>query len=537
MESVLTGTAAQPIILRAVPGERVKIDMYQAGGSSQERFSISGDHAWYWGLEITSSNPASRVRQSAGTLPGTVANYGGSSGKVGDHIRLINVLIHDLRGNGLSWHPGQGGEVYGSLIYNNGSVAPDRTHGHGIYTQNKEGTTPEKRIADNFIFNQFWNNCSLRGGDAYLHNFRVEGNALFNAGAGQGIGFRDTGDFFLGTSSAAHNNTVIGNAVYSQHASGGAVHIAYGRADYQTLDFSDNYVVGRLGFFQPYVDLHAARNTVVGSVTGDAPSSGIALVQNPGGQKVLVRGNEYEPGRANVVVYNWNKAASVSVDLSDVLAPGASYRIQHVYDFFGEPVAQGIYTGGSVSIPMLPKIAPRPLGAGFGECATGDDGDTWCLKEPTTLPITFGAFVVLSDGCGDSTPVVPPKASTCDSSIEGDCWYDYAEAENQKLESPMAVSSHADASGASYVSSATESEGQIDFIVNPPKSGDYVVWARVLAPVATADSFWVSSNGGAWDVYDVAEGTWSEQWQWTRVNGRTKVRIHGFSLLMRGLTR
>ncbi|MEZ4273017.1 MAG: right-handed parallel beta-helix repeat-containing protein [Myxococcota bacterium] len=120
------------------------------------------------------------------------------------------------------------------------------------------------------------------------------------------------------------------------------------------------------------------------------------------------------------------------------------------------------------------------------------------------------------------TDEVPPLEATCDSSIIGDCSYLYAEAEEQKLESPMAVSANSDASGASYVSSATESLGQIDFLLELPKSGAYLVWARVLAPTATADSFWVSANGGDWDIYDVAEGTWSEQWQWTRVNGRTE---------------
>ncbi|MEZ4272384.1 MAG: hypothetical protein R3C68_13455 [Myxococcota bacterium] len=53
-----------------------------------------------------------------------------------------------------------------------------------------------------------------------------------------------------------------------------------------------------------------------------------------------------------------------------------------------------------------------------------------------------------------------------------------------------------------------------------PKSGDYIVWARVLAPSGSADSFFVSVNGVDEDIYDAAEGTWSAQWQWTRVNGR-----------------
>jgi len=51
-------------------------------------------------------------------------------------------------------------------------------------------------------------------------------------------------------------------------------------------------------------------------------------------------------------------------------------------------------------------------------------------------------------------------------------------------------------------------------------AGTYYVWGRVLAPNSSSDSFYVSMDGGAEDVYDVAENIWSTQWQWTKVNGR-----------------
>jgi len=56
--------------------------------------------------------------------------------------------------------------------------------------------------------------------------------------------------------------------------------------------------------------------------------------------------------------------------------------------------------------------------------------------------------------------------------------------------------------------------------VNIPAAGQYVIWCRVLASASAHDSFFVSVDGGAEDVYDVAEGTWSSVWQWSRVNGR-----------------
>ena len=53
-----------------------------------------------------------------------------------------------------------------------------------------------------------------------------------------------------------------------------------------------------------------------------------------------------------------------------------------------------------------------------------------------------------------------------------------------------------------------------------PASGAYLIWCRVLGPDGSHDSFFVSMDGGAEDVYDMAERTWSPQFQWTRVNGR-----------------
>ena len=53
----------------------------------------------------------------------------------------------------------------------------------------------------------------------------------------------------------------------------------------------------------------------------------------------------------------------------------------------------------------------------------------------------------------------------------------------------------------------------------------YYVWARVLGPNSSSDSFFVSMDIGAEDIYDAAEDLWSTQWQWTRVNGRAGSNI------------
>jgi len=94
------------------------------------------------------------------------------------------------------------------------------------------------------------------------------------------------------------------------------------------------------------------------------------------------------------------------------------------------------------------------------------------------------------------------------------------EAEDGTITAPMTTYAGPNASGGQYVASPTGEQGGVAFTVDLPAAGACIVWCRVLAPFSTADSFHVSVDGGPEDIYDVAEGTWSDQWQWTRVNGR-----------------
>src|SRR6185503_3737973 len=79
---------------------------------------------------------------------------------------------------------------------------------------------------------------------------------------------------------------------------------------------------------------------------------------------------------------------------------------------------------------------------------------------------------------------------------------------------------NAQASQARYVATTTANQGTATFSVQLPITDTYVVWCRVLGIDTAHDSFFVSVDGGPEDVYDVAENTWTNAWQWTRVNGR-----------------
>ncbi len=91
-------------------------------------------------------------------------------------------------------------------------------------------------------------------------------------------------------------------------------------------------------------------NTFYGSIPGFSSSQFPAntyLTSRPTGQRIFLRPNQYEPGRANITIYNWDLKPAVEVDLSAILAPGDRFEIRNVQDFFGEPVVSGTYEGGA----------------------------------------------------------------------------------------------------------------------------------------------------------------------------------------------
>jgi hypothetical protein len=129
--------------------------------------------------------------------------------------------------------------------------------------------------------------------------------------------------------------------------------------------YTNNYLVGQVRLYG-WSSITQFGNTVIGPT--------------PSGQRVTVRPNRYEPGRALVTVYNWSNAGSAVVDLSAVgLTPGQAFEIRNVQDFYGPPVVSGSYSG-SVVLPLLSVPAPQTIGRSTAAPSTGT---------------RFGAYIVL----------------------------------------------------------------------------------------------------------------------------------------------
>ena len=83
--------------------------------------------------------------------------------------------------------------------------------------------------------------------------------------------------------------------------------------------------------------------------------------KRPTGVQVIVRPNAYDPNRANVIVNNFDKTPTVSLDLSTVLKVGDKFELRNVQDYFGALAASGTYQK-PVSVNMRGLTVARPVG-------------------------------------------------------------------------------------------------------------------------------------------------------------------------------
>ncbi len=370
--SQLTGTAARPIVVRAMPAVRVVIDG-ERNSMLPAVLTIRGAYAWIWGLEVLNSHPQRTYPSPDGGRATGVDIFGSG-------VRLINCLVHD-HGSGIGfWANSVDSQLYGTIVYNNGWDGPDRGHGHALYAQNDRGI---KRISDSVFFNSFSHGIHIYGSEeASLHQFRVEGNISFDNGILSRTGI--TRNILLGGGTVARDNLLADNYTYFSPSSlVGQNNIGY-RAGCDGMTIRRNYFAnGGLvaiecrnitmegNFFHPYVF----------GLPVEQLAFSTYLRTRPTGTRVFVRPNEYEAGRAHVAVFNWELRDQVAVDLSAVLRLGQAFQIRDLQNPLGPPVVTGAFAGRAISIPLNLTAVATPV------------GEPGAFASHT--PAEFGAFLVL----------------------------------------------------------------------------------------------------------------------------------------------
>jgi hypothetical protein len=303
-----------------------------------------------------------------------------------------------------------------------GWVSPDNAEGHSFYLQGAG------EISDCIAFNSTVANFHLyANGKGYcLRNLTVDGNVAFGAGTLQQV--RPYRDWLVGVDSpsiAADNIVLKNNMVFATGDPITLTQVQIGRENINgTVVLSSNYwpqglvlnnwsnatVSGNVIAPQnsdPAVELHQNLTRMTGrwdsnyyasssrekfrcgssdcsfadwkKRTGfDSSSSCNAGQLN--GTKIVVRPNRYERGRANIVVYNWDKSPNVPVDVHSVLDVGVAYEVRNAEDFFSPPVLTGTFDGQPLQLPMTGLTVAKPMAA---------------LRTPPPTGPTFNVFVLL----------------------------------------------------------------------------------------------------------------------------------------------
>lgn len=420
--SMLSGRPGSPVVVRGERGVRVTIDTHPRDDRDNGLFLLSGADAVYRDFEVTCSHPL-RETKVAGSWPADIRR--GSVDIRGDRISVLNLVVHDC-GSGFGfWANGEGGEISGCLIYNNGWRGPDRGHGHAIYAQNALGT---KRIVDNVLYHQFAYGIHVYGSEkAPLKGFEIDGNIAFENGCLTRKGDNSHG-IIVGGGSPAERIAVRDNVIV-----GGGIRLGYPWGTISedvvcTGNYSEGFVLrdfrkatvmhNTFVASSTVMSLEGAERLLLGglrwnendcyvtdgrwgecSVVEEGKSRGLSFTQwqttagvdanskftkgSPTNLRVIVRPNAHELGRAHIAILNPQKRPEVEADLSRVLKSGQKFRIVSVKDFFGPSVVSGTYADRPVQIPLTPVIPPPPVGMPNAE-----------------LPITepqFAAFVVLPD--------------------------------------------------------------------------------------------------------------------------------------------
>lgn len=327
----LSGTEGKPIHVRARPGQRVTVD----GG-----LVVLEPTNWLWlqDLEIIVSENFTKSRrfEEPGSFPQSYDRpYGGLNIYRGTGCKYINLVIHHNAQGVSFWREATGGELHGCIIYDNGWDAPDRGHGHGIYTQNE---TVVKTISDCILSGGYGYTLHAYGSEnAYVDNYLVEGNILY-----------DGGMFLIGGGRPSQGIRVRNNYLYNV-----PLQLGYDAPHNEDCEVRDNVIVNAGLSIRRYKQVVNEGNLVLENKEAKRPADTPARVE--------IRPNRYDANRFHVVVFNWSQGATVNVDFANRLQSGDAWKLLNPLDVYGTPVASGVYGGQPVPVPVKGEFAALVL--------------------------------------------------------------------------------------------------------------------------------------------------------------------------------
>ena len=320
----LAGTAERPIHVRPAPGARATID----GGLAVQAPSA---HVWLWDLEILVSEPNPEKIETGGSHPEDFKRpWGGLNMFCGKNCKYIHLVIHDCRQGISCWKGEIDPEIYGCLIYNNGWLAPDRGHGHCIYTQNKDGVKTISSCIMSCRYNGTYTMHAYGSKAADVDSYLITDNICYGLGP-----------FLVGGGRPSHNIRVLRNYLHSI-----SMQIGYNAPENEDCEIRDNVIVNGGLSINKYKKVVSEGNLILKKEE-----------KRPAGAKVVLLPSKYDPKRAHLAICNWEGARDVKVPVADFLKPGDAFRLMDPKDIFGKPAFEGKCEGETISVPVKGEFA------------------------------------------------------------------------------------------------------------------------------------------------------------------------------------
>jgi len=319
----LAGTKEKPIQVRGTPGTRVTLD-------GALGVVAPSDYLWVRDLELLISEnfTMSRTIKDTGSSPGDYGRpWGGLNVHAGRECKYINLVIHDTAQGISLWSGATDTEVHGCIIYDNGWKAPDRGHGHAIYTQNQNGV---KTISNCIMTGGYGYTMHAYGsGRAYVDNYLIESNICYDAGT-----------FLVGGGRPSHNIRVLSNWLYRV-----PMQIGYSAPYNEDCEVMGNLVVGGGLSINKYRKVVNKGNEIV--PLGE---------KTPPLRRVYSSLNKYDPDRVHIAVFGMAKDPVIPAPVPGV-KEGDKYHLLDPRHFYGKPVAEGTVKDADISVPMMGEFA------------------------------------------------------------------------------------------------------------------------------------------------------------------------------------